>query len=75
MSDKILIIKHGSLGDMVSATSVFKSIRNHFYQNKIYLLTPGSGSKSLKIGSRSKKSKFSQKMQQIINRPWGYPTF
>ena len=39
MSDQILVIKHGSLGDIVSATSAFKSIRSHYAQSKIYLLT------------------------------------
>ena len=36
---KILIIKHGSLGDIVLALSAFASIRAYFDSSKIYLLT------------------------------------
>lgn len=36
---KILIIKHGSLGDIISATSVIKDIRNHYKSDKIFILT------------------------------------
>ena len=36
---KILIIKHGSLGDIVLALSAFASIRAHYSKSKIYLLT------------------------------------
>ena len=36
---KILIIKHGSLGDIISSTSAMNDIRNHYNQDKIYLLT------------------------------------
>ena len=35
----ILIIKHGSLGDIVSATSVMKDIRQHFSKAEIVILT------------------------------------
>ena len=37
--NKILIIKHGSLGDIVSATSVLKDIRDHFSKAEIVILT------------------------------------
>ena len=36
---KILVIKHGSLGDIISATCVFKSLRDHFQNADIHLLT------------------------------------
>ena len=35
----ILIIKHGSLGDIVQASGVLQDIRNHFYQDTIIMLT------------------------------------
>ena len=35
----ILIIKHGSLGDIVQASGVLQDIRNHFYQDTITILT------------------------------------
>lgn len=36
---KILLIKHGSLGDIISSTSVIYDIRNHFTNHKIFILT------------------------------------
>ena len=36
---KILIIKHGSLGDIISATSVLKDIRDHYINDQIIILT------------------------------------
>lgn len=36
---KILIIKHGSLGDIISATSVLKDVRDHYFNEKIIILT------------------------------------
>ena len=36
---KILIIKHGSLGDLILSTGAIKSISNHFTNSKVYLLT------------------------------------
>ena len=36
---KILIIKHGSLGDIILALSAFASIRAFYYNSNIYLLT------------------------------------
>ena len=36
---KILIIKHGSLGDIISSTSVMYDIKKHFIDHKIILLT------------------------------------
>ncbi len=36
---KILVIKHGSLGDVISATSVINDIKNHFTRAQIYILT------------------------------------
>ena len=36
---KILIIKHGSLGDIVSATSILKDIRDHYINDKIFIVT------------------------------------
>ena len=35
----ILVIKHGSLGDIISATSVLKDIRDHYINDKIIILT------------------------------------
>ena len=35
----ILVIKHGSLGDIVQISGALKDIRNHFQNNKIYILT------------------------------------
>ncbi len=35
----ILIIKHGSLGDIVQISGVLKDIRNHYKQDKITILT------------------------------------
>ena len=35
----ILIIKHGSLGDIVQISGALKDIRNHFIGKKIYILT------------------------------------
>jgi len=37
--NKILIIKHGSLGDIILAFSALASIRNHYKNSKIFLLT------------------------------------
>ena len=39
MKKKILIIKHGSFGDVVLSTGAIKSIKNHFSNYAIYLLT------------------------------------
>lgn len=36
---KILIIKHGSLGDIVSATSVLHDIKVHYKSHKIFILS------------------------------------
>ena len=36
---KILIIKHGSLGDIISATSVLKDIRDNYLKDEIIILT------------------------------------
>jgi len=36
---KILIIKHGSLGDIIMSLIAFFSIRNYFIKDKLYLLT------------------------------------
>jgi len=36
---KILVIKHGSLGDIISATLVFKSLRDKFKNDKIHIIT------------------------------------
>jgi len=38
-SKKILIIKHGSLGDIISATSVLKDIRDNYLKDEIIILT------------------------------------
>ena len=37
---KILIIKHGSLGDIISATSVLKDIRDNYNKQAIVSLLP-----------------------------------
>ena len=37
--DKILVIKHGALGDFVLATGPFSAIRHHHKSSKITLLT------------------------------------
>ena len=36
---KILIIKHGSLGDIISSTGVLKCLKNHFKDSEIHFLT------------------------------------
>ena len=36
---RILIIKHGSLGDIILALPAFASIRAHYNKSKIFLLT------------------------------------
>ena len=36
---KILIIKHGSLGDIILALPAFASIRSHYNKSEILLLT------------------------------------
>ena len=36
---KILLIKHGSLGDIISSTSVINDIKKHFPEDQIYILT------------------------------------
>ena len=36
---KILIIKHGSLGDIISSTSVINDIRKHYRNDKLIILT------------------------------------
>ena len=36
---KILIVKHGSLGDIISATTAFKSLRDKYSSSTIHLLT------------------------------------
>ena len=52
MKKNILIIKHGSFGDIILATGAFKTIKNYFPEHKIYLLT------SLKYIDFIKKSPF-----------------
>ena len=36
---KILILKHGSLGDIISSTSVINDIKKHFTRDQVYILT------------------------------------
>ena len=36
---KILIIKHGSLGDIISSTAAIKSINNYYNNSSITILT------------------------------------
>ena len=36
---KILLIKHGSLGDIISSTSVINDIKKHFTRDQVYILT------------------------------------
>ena len=36
---KILLIKHGSLGDIISSTSAIYDIRNHYRKDKLIILT------------------------------------
>lgn len=36
---KILLIKHGSLGDVISSTSVLNDIRSHYEHDQLFLLT------------------------------------
>ena len=45
--NKILVIKHGSLGDMVFALEAMFSIRNHFKKSNIFLLTENKFQKFL----------------------------
>ena len=35
----ILIIKHGSLGDLIQANGAIKDIKNKFHEEKVLLLT------------------------------------
>ena len=35
----ILIIKHGSLGDLIQANGAIKDIKEHYKNRKVYLLT------------------------------------
>tara|TARA_B100000614_G_C14445329_1_gene452017 strand:+ start:1 stop:936 length:936 start_codon:yes stop_codon:yes gene_type:complete len=35
----ILIIKHGSLGDLIQANGAIKDIKNYYYNRKVFLLT------------------------------------
>ena len=35
----ILIIKHGSLGDLIQANGAIKDIKNHYENRKVFLLT------------------------------------
>ena len=35
----ILIIKHGSLGDLIQANGAIKDIKNFYKNRKVYLLT------------------------------------
>ena len=39
MSNNILIIKHGALGDLIQITNALKSIRHKYPESKITLLT------------------------------------
>ena len=39
MKEKILVIRHGALGDLIQFTSSLKSIRNNYHNSKITLLT------------------------------------
>ena len=39
MANKILIVKHGSFGDIILATGAIKSVANYFPNHEIYLLT------------------------------------
>ena len=45
--NKILVIKHGSLGDIVFALEAMFSIRNHFKKSNIFLLTENKFQKFL----------------------------
>ena len=45
---KILIIKHGSLGDVINATSVITAIRKQYINSKIDILTSSLYSKFFK---------------------------
>ena len=36
---KILVIKHGSLGDIISSTSAMRDIKKHYINNKLIILT------------------------------------
>ena len=38
----ILIIKHGSLGDLIQANGAIQDIKNSFKNSKVYLLTSQS---------------------------------
>ena len=44
----ILIIKHGSLGDIVQISGVLKDIREHHKLDKIYFMTTNKFSKLFK---------------------------
>ena len=39
MANKILIVKHGSFGDIILSTGAIKSVANYFPNHEIYLLT------------------------------------
>lgn len=39
MNNNLLIIKHGSLGDMIRSDGIFRTIREYHKNSKIYLLT------------------------------------
>ena len=41
MNEKILIIKHGALGDVIQGFDAFASIRAHFSDAHIAVLTSG----------------------------------
>ena len=46
--NKILVIKHGSLGDIISATGVLNCIRRYYKDSEIHLLTTSQYEKILK---------------------------
>ena len=46
--NKILVIKHGSLGDMVFALEAMFSIRKHFKKSNIFILTENKFQKFFK---------------------------
>jgi len=65
----ILIIKHGSLGDIVQISGVLKDIREHHKSDKIYFMTTNKFSKLFKI------DKFKVSSTKILQVRENYMTY
>ena len=52
----ILIIKHGSLGDLIVSFGAMKTLRENYQNNNIYLLTQSNYKKTFKYALKNYQS-------------------